>query len=221
MSKLRAAALALLLVVVAGLAVPLSAKDDKDCEYYPLAVGTTWTFDVSGTRLSITVAEHEKLRGVLCARLESYSEGGTPQSEHLAVHEDGVYRHASNGIPIVPPLCVLKLPYKKGSDWTVKSKQGRIALGGKLALSENDDLDVPAGTFKTIVANGEFEAKDSSFTSTIYYAKGKGPVKQEFQTGGQSYRFELRRFRAGTGKPWSEDEEEDEEKKKPEGKKSR
>ncbi|MEZ0227724.1 MAG: hypothetical protein ACAI25_03810 [Planctomycetota bacterium] len=200
-------------------------KKDEDadklveCEYYPLAVGTTWTYEVNGTLVKMRVAEHEKLRGVLCARVESEVNGATAASEHIRVTKDGVYRHSYNGTKIEPPLCFIKLPLKKGAAWKVKSKQGGTPIAGKLAVDEEDDVDVPLGTFKTFVVKGDFESSGQTFASTSWFVKGKGLVKQSTELGGQTINLELKKFKLGKGKVAEDEDDSDDEEKKPEGKK--
>jgi hypothetical protein len=189
------------------------------CEYFPLAVGTTWTFDLNGQKVTITVAEHEKKAGILCARLETTTAQGASGSEHMTVMEDGVYRVAYNGVKIDPPIRILKLPPKKGDEWKVKCKQGEISIKGKYSLDEEDDVDVPAGTFKTIKATGEVTAAGQEIESVCWYAKGKGMVKQEVKLAGQTLTFELKKFKKGTGKAaGDEDEKKDKDDKKDEKK---
>src|SRR5581483_6929122 len=81
-------------------------KDDEkllESEYYPLAVGTEWTYDMHGGKVKVVVVEHEKFKGTLCARIESTPSGGETSSEHITIKEDGVYRCAYNGVKIDPP----------------------------------------------------------------------------------------------------------------------
>jgi hypothetical protein len=197
---------------------PRKATKLADCEYYPLAVGTTWVYEVNGQLAKMRVVEHEEVRGVLCARLENEVNGTTVATEHLSVKEDGVYRHSYNGTKIDPPLLFMKLPFKKGATWKVKSKQSALTISGTLTWDEEDDVDVPLGTFKTVVVKGEFETAGQTFTSTSWFVKGKGLIKQTMDLGGgNAVNLELKKFKLGEGKV-VEDEDEGEGK-KPEGKK--
>jgi hypothetical protein len=198
--------------------LPLSADEEKipENEYYPLAVGTTWTYEAGGGQtVKVKVAEHEKIRGTLCARFETSFPGNTV-SEHITIKEDGVYRHSYAGVKIDPPVRFMKLPIKKGDTWKVESKQGEQELKGKFTVDEESDVDVPAGTFdKTVKISGKFTVKvegaNQEFETTCWYAKGRGLIKQEFNSGGQIYTIELKKFTKGSGK--ADEEKKDDEKK--------
>jgi hypothetical protein len=204
MKVFRAAALVLL--IGSGAVYPLRADDEKielkASEWYPLAVGTTWRYKVGDQKLKITVAAHEKVGDVPCARLETTNAAGAiAGTEHVTIKEDGVYRLTYNGTKITPPLCFLKLPPKKGTQWKVKSKEGEAVTKGTFTLDEEDDVEVPAGTYKTIVSKGDMTAGDKALTVTFYFASGIGMVKQEIAAGGQVLAVELAKFEAAGSAP--------------------
>lgn len=218
MRTTRSAALALAFLVAA---LPLLAQDDpkakkaelRECEWYPLALGTKWTYEGNGMTIRVRVAEHEVIQGLLCARLETEAGQGA-SSEHIAVKEDGVYRVAYNGVRIKPPLCILKLPAKKGESWKVKSKQLSFVTKGTFTSDEEDDVDVGAGTFKTVKVTADMNAAGQDMTAVTWFASGEGIVKEEFSVGGQqSFSMELKSFKKGDGKAPADDDADDDEKK--------
>src|SRR5262245_48437537 len=120
----------LVIPLAAGTQQPDTQQPDKDkplgseTPYYPLTVGTQWSYQVGDHRVTVRVARAEvveikmlkpdadkKLREetvkVQGYQIESRSDAGT-QSETVAVLEDGVYRVSAAGREVVPPVCFLK-----------------------------------------------------------------------------------------------------------------
>ncbi len=195
MRTFRAAALALL--VAAAAAYPLRADDKvvlKECEWYPLAIGTAWTYKVGDKTRKITVAAHEMVGDLPCARLDSSGADGNG-TEHVTIKDDGVYRVTTNGQKLVPPLCLLKLPARTGTRWKVKYKQGELAVKGTFTLDDEDDVEVPAGTYKTtMVAREELISGENALTWVYYFASGVGIVKQEIIHAGKVASVDLAKF---------------------------
>jgi hypothetical protein len=201
MRTFRVAALALL--VAAAAAYPLRADDKvvlKDCEWYPLAVGTTWTYKVGEQERKITVSAHEMVGDIPCARLDSSGADGKG-TEDVTVKDDGVYRVSSNGVKLVPPLCLLKLPAKTGTRWKVKYKEGALSVKGTFTIDDEDDVEVPAGTYKTtVIARGDMIAGENALTIAYYFASGVGMVKQEVIHGGKVVSIDLAKFKKADDK---------------------
>src|SRR5947209_5497665 len=106
----RTTVLALTLLAVVS---ALAAGQDKDASYYPLKVGTKWTYQASGKTFVAQVVKVEPIDKTPCAVVEITVDGKTlATSEHLAATADGIYRYASGGEKYTPPLCILKLPPK-------------------------------------------------------------------------------------------------------------
>jgi hypothetical protein len=179
----------------------LRAQDAKMLEssWYPLEVGTTWTYDTSDkTSFTIKVAKHEKVGNVLCARLEMSGEGRLAAFEHIAVEKDGIYRYGINGKTPDKPVLILKLPPKKGDTWTVDCKVDSDPLKGTFKVDEAD-VTVPAGTFKAALAvsSDDLDANGLKVNCTFYYGEGKGIVKQVIEIGGKKTTIELKKFEPG------------------------
>src|SRR5205814_9134980 len=114
-------------IVILSIALPTSpqqpGKDQvqpRTSPYYPLTVGTQWTYQVGDHQVTVRVARSEvveikvqkpdadkKLKEemvkVLAFQLEAKSDDRV-QSETVAVLDDGVDRLAAAGKEIVPPL---------------------------------------------------------------------------------------------------------------------
>jgi hypothetical protein len=169
----------------------------KSSEYFPLKIGTTWHFKSDGQKLTMKVIKHEKLGDVFCAQLEM-TKGREPLlTEHVAVRPDGLYRYALNDKSLDPPMCFLRLPPKKGDKWRVAYKFETAKVNMELTLGE-EEIKVPAGTYKTIVAStNEYQVGDQKVQYTMWYAKGIGIVKAVQKNAGKRFVLELEKFEAG------------------------
>lgn len=173
-----------------------------ETEYYPLRVGTTWHYKSGDGKIIVRVVKHEKVGDVLCARLETTRDGKVVGTEHLAVTDEGVYRHDltqpdANGKMVThtpkPPIRVLKLPPKKGDNWKVDTDLAH----GRFNIDESE-VKVPAGTYQTIrVRSEDLEINGLKPTFTWHYAKNIGMVKQVMQEGNVTVEIVLEKFEAG------------------------
>jgi hypothetical protein len=181
-------------------AAGLCAQDTKMLEsaWYPLEVGTAWTYKTSDmTTFTVKVTKHEKVGNVLCARLEMSGEGRVSAFEHIAVASDGIYRHGINGKTPDKPVLILKLPPKKGDSWMVDCKVDGDPLKGTFKV-DDAEVTVPAGKFKGVaVSSDDLDANGLKVNCTFYYAEGKGIVKQVIEIGGKKTTIELEKFEPG------------------------
>jgi hypothetical protein len=169
----------------------------KSSEYYPLKVGTTWTYKANGQAITVKVAKHEKVGDVMCARLETSTGGKVVATEHIAVQKDGVYRYTMAGQTADPAVRFIKLPLKKGDTWKVSSKIGGQELNVEYTGGDQE-VTVPAGTYKAVFTKtNEFEAGGQKMQATIWYAKGVGMVKTFMKIGQIEVVLELDKFEAG------------------------
>lgn len=193
--NLRLISLVVVLVLLAGNASLTGQETIKDSEYYPLKVGSKWTYVAGGEKkITVTVAKHEKLGEVMCARLETAVDGKVVGAEHIALGKDGLFRHSVFGLTADPPVLFLKLPPKKGETWKVETKVGGLAVTGTYT-SDEAEITVPAGKYKTVVARtDDFTAGDQKLEITTYFAKGIGMVKSVNKIGGNDVVLELEKF---------------------------
>ncbi|HYV34545.1 MAG TPA: serine/threonine-protein kinase [Gemmataceae bacterium] len=156
-----------------------------DASYYPLKAGTTWHYKtVKGggaeeTRIQ-QVVKIEKIDGISLARLDVTLPDATPTlTEHLSTTATGLFRHRYLGLDIVPPLCLLKFPIKIGETWESEYTAG-VERGKTRSLVGAEDVEVPAGKFKTVFVKLDVVNPDGNITKsvTFWYAPDIGPVKQ-------------------------------------------
>jgi hypothetical protein len=180
----------------------LAAQDKlKETPFYPLQVGNTWHYRAGDNRFTVLVAWHEKVGDTLCALLETRRDGKVVGSEHLAVGDDGVYRHdlSRMGKALVqqtlkPPMLVLRLPPSKGDSWKVDSKGDGQSFRGSFQLGEQE-ITVPAGTYKTFrVASQDLEVNSLKPRITTFFAEGVGMVKQIIEVDDTKLEIELEKF---------------------------
>ena len=191
--------------LVLAAAAELAAQEKlKETPYFPVQVGTTWHYRAGDSKFTIRVERHEKVGDILCALLETKRGGKVVGSEHVAVTDEGVYRHdlMATGEKRVaqmlkPPMLILKLPPHKGDSWKVDSKGDGKTFRGGFQVDEQE-ITVPAGTYKTLrVASQDLEVNSLKPSITTFFAEGVGMVKQIVEVGDAKVEIELEKFEAG------------------------
>ncbi len=174
-------------------------------EYYPLAVGTRWHYQVDigqpqKQEITLVIAEEETLDGKPVSRLEVFSDGVRRQmTEHLMSNEKGIFRVRIGGVTYNPPLCILKYPLKPGQSWITKTTandgQQLTALCKQGAQQE---IQVPAGRFRTIPCTIEIDQQTPKglmkIVNTYWFAEKIGVVKQKLELNGPSVVMELSKY---------------------------
>ncbi|MCW8134009.1 MAG: hypothetical protein KIS92_26925, partial [Planctomycetota bacterium] len=160
--------------------------------YYPLRVGSTWQYSAGGMILTNKVDGYEKVGEFYCAKLTTYNNGQPVAFEHLTVKKDGVYRCASAGQPVTPPVKVVSLPPKTGDEWKINSVISGQTLTGTSKVAEEKGVKVQAGSYDTVtISSGDLQVSGISMTQKMYLAKDVGMVKQEVNINGQAVGLEL------------------------------
>src|SRR6266446_4908343 len=106
--------------------------------YYPLKVGTTWTFRGPGHQHIMRVARHEVIDGIPCAFVETLRDGEVIEENDVFANADGVFILVANGQKLSPPLPILKLPARRGKAWPVNFNKGGKRSQGMYVLGEAD-----------------------------------------------------------------------------------
>jgi len=186
-----------LALVTAAAPLARAADDAKDSPYYPLKVGTTWTYKVGDDRIVIKVAKTEKVGDEMTALLEATNAAKAKLTENVAAKGDGVYRYSAEGKKIDPPVLILKLSPKKGNTWSVNSKVDGQTVAGNFVTNQAD-ITVPAGKYKTFTAESDdLEMGGNKVSVKYYFAKDVGMVKQVVKVGCKEVTLELEKFEAG------------------------
>jgi hypothetical protein len=175
----------------------LQIADSMGADFYPLKMGNTWTYSGPGNlKLVNKVVAHEKIGGVMCAKLETSMNGMAMANEHVGITRDGIYRFAFNGAAIDKPVLVLKLPARAGDTWKIESKIGNETVTGNLKTSEGF-VQVPAGKFKALVASGKVEASGQTIEAANYFVRGVGVAKIKMEIAGTIIEINLEKFEPG------------------------
>lgn len=201
-------------IVVAAFCNALHAKpdrqDDKDkkaANFYPLQVGSQWHFKVSVGENSANavsrITKMESFNGDDLARLEASVNNSVIAVEHLKQKEDGIYRYRNNGVEITPPLPLLKYPInikpKEPMKWSGKMVAG-ADKGSYAAEATEENVEVPFGKFQAIKVVIKLE-QGKGATTTYWFVKDIGFVKQTAEAGGLSIVMELEKFERGKDMP--------------------
>ena len=196
MKRISHALLALMFVAAAF----ARGADDKPKEtpYYPLKLGTTWSYKAGDVTITSKVAKWEEMADQQCARIEASAGGKLAAVEHVAVKEDGVYRFAYGGVKADPPLMFLKLPPVKGKTWDAGTTIGTTKVTGTFTSDMVDEVVVPAGTFKNIyMCTADCESGGVKLTIKSFFAKDIGMIKQVIKSADQEVTVELEKFEPG------------------------
>jgi hypothetical protein len=144
----------------------------------------------SGPKLVHRVTKHEKIGGVLCARIETQVEGKVTHTEHIGVTKDGIYRYAYDDSKLDKPILLLKLPAQKGDEWKAEVIGSKGKYTGTMSVAE-EAVTVPAGRFDALVAGGKLTCDQASNEASNAFAKDVGVVRLKMDGGGNNYEWEL------------------------------
>ena len=168
--------------------------------YFPLQAGNEWQYEgnLNGKEGKITmrIAKIETIDRRKLARLEGVVEGEIVTTEHLQQTEKGIQRHRFNGAEITPPLMVLKYPAKDGDKWSGEVSSGDQKIKYSSEATE-EQIEVPAGKFKTIRVILKAEEKGQVINTTYWFAKDVGIVKQTMNVGDFNALLELKSHKRG------------------------
>jgi hypothetical protein len=197
---------------IAGQGQENQAKEYKN-DWYPLAAGAQWHYkakvnDAPAQKVTVTAEKPEayemktgdkkdKSEYVVRYPLKIVS-GAQDKVEYVAVLKDGVYRFATAGKEITPPLCFLKLPTKAGESWMVAATSENEPLTGTFVCQE-DTVQVPKGKFNALrVSSKDFRiGSTGKMDLAFWFAQGVGVVKQEVSVGNSKVTLELEDYKQG------------------------
>ena len=203
----------LLLTVAASRSAQEPALHQAD--YYPLKVGHQWTYRAGTDRVVVKVEKQVTLEFKRDEKAKSETaigfqvriiSGQGETTEQVAVLDDGVYRFATAGKAIKPPLRFFKLG-QGALEWAVDSRTedgkpitGKFVLGTEaIALTVNGEkIYTYTSTCKQLLIG------DKEMAITYWFAKEDlkkkepgGLVKQHIRIGKQDITLELEEFKAG------------------------
>lgn len=160
-----------------------------DANYYPLAVGSTWTYQFGSNSQTLNVVEAIQVNGETGYYLD-YGIGGW--NPILVSDEEGVRQVAAissvpaenpSGEPTVlpEPIIQLQYPLSIGQSWV--SIDGPGASRYVTILGVQESIVTPAGTFANCVKAQIHEVgvlpEHAAETAISYYAPGVGLVRTD------------------------------------------
>jgi hypothetical protein len=193
-----------LLSILSLLAARPASADDGPA-YYPLAIGTRWSYTVTAPKqkmsLTMEATKTEKVGDDPCTVVTTRNaDGSLVGDEDIVVRPDGIYRASYAGAQLVPPFCILKFPVTKGETWKTASSCAGEKLAATVTVDAVDqEVTVPAGTFKCVVTstNDITQNGQNIGALTISFAKDVGMVKEVWSMNGLASTIELTSFEAG------------------------
>jgi hypothetical protein len=180
MSASRLVSLMFAAMLIVGPALVARAADPV---YYPLAVGNVWEYTIKAganmATMTATLSKTEKIDDVELLVLEGKVNGNVVATEHLKATAEGVFRHRNQGVSVDPPFKLFAYPAKEDAAW-----KGELKTGGMKsefsATSGAEEVEVPAGKFKTIRVKFDLPSEKSEIT--YWFAENVGFVKQVIKT---------------------------------------
>jgi hypothetical protein len=170
-------------------------------DFYPLDLGSEWTYDINGQTVVARVTKHEKIGEHAAGKVDSFLGKQKLSSEHIAVLADGVYRVAFDGAVADKPVMILKLPPKDGESWTVDTSISGNTIKGT-ARCDKEAIEVPAGKFDAFRVTGSYTvtAADGSTQTpsfTFWFAEKTGVAKLGTGAAGSEVMLNLKSFERG------------------------
>lgn len=169
--------------------------------YYPLFVGSRWTYEMSGHKeldgkiFETRAARHERVGLTDCTVIEASLDGKQVSTEHLSATKQGIFRHSFDNERLPTPVCLMKFPYKPGATWEDYfniRELGRVKI---VVEASDEDLVLPYGTIRALRSTMRVYSGSREVMSTIYwFGKGIGMVKQTIKIGGLEVAVNLRTF---------------------------
>jgi hypothetical protein len=201
--------------------MPATAQPALATEYYPLAVGSKWTYLMVDLRATSSKADPKRHVYVEVERTEPYLDKKTDKEkvvekmytgfllkstsgdkvtrDHVVVMPDGVYRVHAAETPISPPLPFFKLVLEPGKNsWLADSTSGNTTIKGTFTIS-SVGVTVPLDNFKKaiLVSYRSQKAGDDRIEIDYWFVKDVGMVQQRIRTKSHEVMLKLEKFDMG------------------------
>lgn len=152
-------------------------------DYYPLAEGHTWTYQVTGnpdaTETVKKVSGKEKVGELDCFVVEDSGMGGDMQKMILSADKDGLWVRRMRR-ELKDPWMWLKLPLAKGNVWksTLASAETDRTATLEFVAGDEEEIKVPAGSYKTRRVTMTGSERKSTIELIMWLAPDVGEVKR-------------------------------------------
>jgi hypothetical protein len=179
---------ALLLGVPAALAAPGPKAGDAPPLYFPTTVGATAVREQTTGKLvgetTDTVTEVTKTADGVRVTVERTSKSGLrPVKYQTDVSAKGLAQVRFGPREFDPPTPLLKLPAKAGDTWEWEDRADEVRGPRKIKFRVvgEEEVEVPAGKFKSIRVAEEEEVRGRTSKHESWYAPDVGLVKRVTQ----------------------------------------
>jgi hypothetical protein len=198
----RLAGLSALAVLIVGVSLPAQeAAAPTTHPYYPIKVGSEWTYKVQGGPIKMKITGTEKVGTATGYKIEVTAGNKVSATEVVGVTDKGVVRYSVNGVAAEPPILFLPTDAENVKDgWPIDSKtggQGGQPLKGTFKISK-EKVTAGTATYDTIHVKGSGMTVGSTTSDIDYwFAKDVGIVKLRFTLGSQEAVLELEKYEPG------------------------
>lgn len=168
-------------------AKPRIPPPEAPADYFPLATGWKWAYEVEKNGDSILATYAVVNNTGVAAEVRAGDERTS-----YAIRPEGISRLEALG----PNDFILKAPIRAGAEWTIQGGSARVVAVG-------ESVTVPGGTFGNCAVVEESRTQPDRVLRTTY-AAGVGPIQLEYQVSeGTPPRFNvvLRARLLGVTKP--------------------
>lgn len=180
------------LTVAALVALGGAAQED----YFPLREGMAWTYRTHAGRDYVKrVLGYEQVGEARCAILQM----GDIEKHWVSQGTEGVRLHRSRGLSIDQPILLFKFPLKKGDRWTAEARTAAGAVRYAFSTEGEEEVEVPAGRFTAWRIDWTMDQGGAASSGRCWLARGVGPVKEAYRSGGIDSGLDLARVPAGAG----------------------
>jgi hypothetical protein len=168
---------------------PPAPSADKDA-YLPSGLGDQLVYERTAkdkdgetkelVTESVTAVDHAD--GLVVTAEYRYGDEPKPRrTMRYRATDAGVFWIGRDGKDFEKPECCLKLPAREGDVW--ESAVGdRPSLSVSNTTGKEEEVEVPAGKFRTVRIDSVLKAKGFTLDSSDWYARGVGLVKSTFRT---------------------------------------
>jgi hypothetical protein len=187
---------ALGVAVACGSLVAAPIGKSKVALYFPTTVGDKSVFERKGKDAG---GEHTEEITDIVSAVEVKDGGFVVSVRREGFRVDAVVRVTEKGIfgrradDAALDRCRLKLPAKKGDTWEVVDQ----AVKTVYVVVGDEEVEVPAGKFKTIRIDSTTELPKYTLKNSTWYAADVGVVKMWYNSGGGEVTQSLKSFTPG------------------------
>ena len=170
-------------------------------DYYPLAAGTAWEYEMGKQTLVTKVTESATEAASRTATVSIHLDGKLVSSEVVRIDDKGIYRLKVNKTSFEPPVMIFKFGVEPEATWALRAKLDSGMADFAFTFKGDEEIKVPAGTYKVAKVSGAVVESGNKMDSLTYYAKGVGVVRTDLTIDGRTVVTVLRKFTPGGDDP--------------------